>query len=441
MYLKSVQLENVKGFRKLSFDFQRPDKSYAGWTVILGGNSSGKSTFLKVIAMCLMGKNDAEQLAGTNAGWVRSKTKKAFAKVEIEYDKSTDKFAKTVKNAGGGKLPCSPFEAGLEWVSTKNDRAELLPFVVGGATAERGPWNLNSKGWFCAGYGPMRRLSGSSTESMRYSRGDGGQPRFVSLFREDAALSESEEWLKKCWSRYLQDKAASQLDFVDGVKALLSDDLLPLGMKLVEISVDHVFVETKEGLRLPLRDISDGCRSIYATILDLVHSMSVVYGEEKLFAKDSQGRTIVDRPGVVLIDAIEAYLHPSWQRDIPEWLKVHFPRIQFLVTTHSPLVAQAADEGGIFALPMQGEKGREPRQLDELESDKIRLGKAEKTLLGHAFGLDSTRSSWAVEQIQRWKKLDAKKKAGVKLPESEQRDLRRLSEQMKLAFEDYEDKA
>jgi len=207
-------------------------------------------------------------------------------------------------------------------------------------------------------------------------------------------------------------------------------------MKIAEISVDHVFVETREGVKLPLRDVSDGCRSIYATILDLVHSMSVVYGEPKLFRKDDKGRTVVDRPGVVLIDEIEAHLHPSWQREIPEWLKIHFPKIQFLVTTHSPLVAQAANDGGIFALPMQGEKGRDPRKLSGQEADKIRLGMAEKTLLGDAFGLRSTRSAWALEQIERWKRLDARKKAGVRLVESEQRELRRLSEQMRLAFED-----
>jgi predicted ATPase len=436
MYLKSVDLENVKGFRKLSFDFQRPDRSYAGWTVILGGNSSGKSSLLKAIAMCMLGNSDAEQLAGSNAGWVRKGAKKASARIALEYEKKIDTFAKTAKNSGGGKLPRSPFDAGLEWIAGKNDRAELVPLAMGGATSNRGPWNINSKGWFCAGYGPMRRLSGSSTESMRYSRGDGGQPRFVSLFREDAALSESEEWLKKCWSRYLQDKVPAQEEFVDGVKALLSDNLLPLGMKIAEITVDHVFVETREGVRLPLRDVSDGCRSIYATILDLVHAMSVVYGESKLFREDEKGRTVVDRPGVVLIDEIEAHLHPSWQREIPEWLKIHFPKIQFLVTTHSPLVAQAADDGGIFSLPMQGEKGREPRELSGPESDKIRLGKAEKTLLGNAFGLSSTRSTWALEQIERWKRLDARKRAGIKLPDAEQRELKRLSEQMRLAFED-----
>ena len=52
MYVKSISLENVKGFNRLEFDFERPglDNSFAGWTVFVGGNASGKSTLLKLIS-------------------------------------------------------------------------------------------------------------------------------------------------------------------------------------------------------------------------------------------------------------------------------------------------------------------------------------------------------------------------------------------------------
>ena len=47
--------------------------------------------------------------------------------------------------------------------------------------------------------------------------------------------------------------------------------------------------------------------------------------------------------GVILIDEIDAHLHPAWQKRIGFWLKAHFPNIQFIVTTHSPFICQAAD--------------------------------------------------------------------------------------------------
>ena len=49
MYVKSLTLQDVKGFESLHFDFDRPDGSFSGWTVFVGGNASGKSTVLKTM--------------------------------------------------------------------------------------------------------------------------------------------------------------------------------------------------------------------------------------------------------------------------------------------------------------------------------------------------------------------------------------------------------
>ena len=48
--------------------------------------------------------------------------------------------------------------------------------------------------------------------------------------------------------------------------------------------------------------------------------------------------------GIVLIDEIELHMHPSWQRKILNVLKKTFPNVQFIITTHSPIVLSEADE-------------------------------------------------------------------------------------------------
>ena len=50
------------------------------------------------------------------------------------------------------------------------------------------------------------------------------------------------------------------------------------------------------------------------------------------------------------IDELDTHLHPTWQREISFWLKERFPRLQFIVATHTPFVPQAADEGGLYLL-------------------------------------------------------------------------------------------
>jgi hypothetical protein len=49
------------------------------------------------------------------------------------------------------------------------------------------------------------------------------------------------------------------------------------------------------------------------------------------------------------------HLHPTWQRRVGFWFRKHFPNIQFLVTTHSPLICPAASVGSIYLLPRPGE--------------------------------------------------------------------------------------
>lgn len=485
MYLKSLKLKNVRGFSELNFDFERPNGTYAGWTVIVGGNASGKSTVLKAIALLMVGTDSGRQLLGPIEGWIRrknpgasktSRTRSASKPAELRgllsFDPEMDKFQK------GGNTPRGELRVSLDF--HQDSDSEIVELREGPGdkrgreqSAQRGPWGNGSKGWFCAGYGPMRRLARSSADAARLSARSDAPGRFVTLFREDASLAESEAWLKTLHSRRLEARAresgrsrsklkknrsksgrlfdVDQPDesdeiedskstkediIIENVKSIMNDGLLPHGFKISEITVDHVYVRDETGVELPLRDVSDGCRGIYATILDLIHHVVERCGPENTFGRSEAGSSFVAVPGVVLVDEIEAHLHPSWQRTIPEWLTAHFPKIQFIVTTHSPLIAQSANSGGLFVLPSIEDKDRVPRRLSEAEIDKIRLGQAEKTLYGVAFGLSTSRTNWALRQIQRWQALNAKAVSGVKLSLSEAKEHKELKEQMNLAFEE-----
>lgn len=419
MYVKAVELKNVKGFEHLHFKFDRSDGSYAGWTVLVGGNASGKSTLLKAIALSLLGPHDAPHLIGPIPYWIRRGHSSSQARVTLVWAKGEDDWKKL------GQRP-EEFTIGFDCKTSDSPHSlqKPLSFSLTGyskppTAGERGPWNQQTSGWFCMGYGPMRRLSSrSDIPSVLRLGGETATSRYLTLFREDAALSQSEEWLRWMPPRLLESHDAEQQELLDGVKKLLSDDLLPHAMKISRITVDAVFVKEQSGVELPMNEISDGCRSVYALILDLVHGMAQVYGINGLFASDGD-RIVVDRPGVVLIDEVEAHLHPSWQRKLPDWLKSHFPKVQFIVTTHSPLIAQSVDQRSLFVLPMQDDLQRKPRQLSATETERIRMGRAEKTLLGSAFGLSTSRTAWANQQIREWQKLDAKMRAKQKLTPTE----------------------
>ncbi len=133
----------------------------------------------------------------------------------------------------------------------------------------------------------------------------------------------------------------------------------------------------------------------------------------------------VKRSGVVLVDEIDAHLHPEWQRKIGFWLKRHFPNIQFLVTSHSPIICQAADPGGLFVLPEPGSKDI-PRPLNDGEYEKIIASRPDTILLTPAFGLQNTRSPRAVKARAEYARLQAKKRSGQELSRDEQREEKQL---------------
>ena len=438
MYIKTIKLENIKRFEDVPLDFARPDGTYAGWNAIVGGNSSGKSTFLQAIALVLAGPEAALRLKPNMSGWLAKGAKSGRVVLTVLRDASIDTIVER------GKFPNSNLSLGLRWVANADDVPPSLkpvedrsPSRAGESRipAMRGPWNLKQKGWFFAGYGPMRRLTGSAPDAMRFAAGGGPAARSISLFREDVALSESEEWLKNQQFKALEGNENAKA-LLTQVTEFLNDGLLPNGFAIEKIRADHVYVVTGKGPVLPMRDISDGYRSIYALILDIIHSFGEVYDMDSLFEKNGEGKWIINKPGVILIDELEAHLHPKWQRTICSWFKERFPKIQFFVTTHSPLVVQAADPAGIYVLPMPGETQRKARRLDEHEYMRIVLGRAEKVLLGEAFNLHDTRGQWAVKQIEKWSELTAKQKAGVALSPGERSQMQSLQSEMKLVSDE-----
>ena len=55
-------------------------------------------------------------------------------------------------------------------------------------------------------------------------------------------------------------------------------------------------------------------------------------------------------PAIVLIDEIDLHLHPRWQRKIMNDLGKLFPATQFIATSHSPLIVQAAETANLVLL-------------------------------------------------------------------------------------------
>jgi hypothetical protein len=195
VYVTRVQLENIRGFtgaRDVDLAFQ----PHGGWTVLAGRNGSGKTTLLQAIALTIAGPAAADNLVGSFEGWLSVGGSAGHASTHITVDSSLDR-------AYSGEAWSEHAVLRLEWrlppTGAKHHggrRVYMGPdarYGHGLSTPhpDTGPWTRDPVGWFCAGYGPFRRLIGGSDQARRLMRARGAAGRMATLFHEDASLAES----------------------------------------------------------------------------------------------------------------------------------------------------------------------------------------------------------------------------------------------------------
>ena len=95
-------------------------------------------------------------------------------------------------------------------------------------------------------------------------------------------------------------------------------------------------VRFEDGLEAPWSDLSDGYHMFIALVADIARRAVML---NELDGADAPARV----EGVVLIDELDLHLHPRWQRVALPRLREAFPRLQFVISTHSPQVLSSAE--------------------------------------------------------------------------------------------------
>lgn len=421
MYIHKITLTNIRGFRSLDFDLQRPDESYAGWTVFTGDNGSGKSTLLKAIAMGLVGPDTTRPLQPSLHRWISAWSEDKTGSIQLQIKPTPD----DMDLDGQGRSPIKIFPVKLELVNggkqTEMHSGQQASKKQKKSLPDRTIWSLNNVGWFSCGYGPFRRVFGASAEATEIMVAR-STARYATMFQEAASLSPADRWLKDLDHKAAKDGSSREREELDLLLELLKDELMPNGMTINRVDADGLWLADSQGVELSWGEMSDGYRAALALLTDIIRHLSYAYedkGLRSLLHRDEKGRLFIKTSGVVLIDEIDAHLHPEWQREIGFWLKRHFPNIQFIVTTHSPIICQAADPGGLFVLPEPG-SGKAPRRLSDEERNRIIASRPDTILTSPAFGLPSTLSPIAVEARAEYARMEGKKRSTGKLSNAEQ---------------------
>jgi predicted ATPase len=176
---------------------------------------------------------------------------------------------------------------------------------------------------------------------------------------------------------------------------------------------------------LPIQYASQGTLSVL-TLFGLIRSfLKSVFGEiDKLN----------EQPAIVIIDEADAHLHPKWQQSLIELLREFFPRIQFIISAHSPLMVAGCLEYEVAVL------GRSNRKYYLRQLNRDFVGATAQELYSDLFDIDEPddslvqNPSWKPMDkgtLERLRQLDEKADAGNLNP-LEDIDMERLERKEKL---------
>ena len=388
MYIKSAEITNIRSIKKFKMRFDKP----AGWHVLIGDNGSGKTTIIQAISLILIEREAKWVFLLENSGsWVNQEAEEG--KIYLIRDDISNELTITNNEGEGGEV---------SWSKPPSK-----------ATG------------FSAAYGPYRRFTGGNSKWEEISKQFTRLSAHLSAFGEETALTEVIEWLKQLNYQRLEQLEAQKLPSnaeytLDNLSKLInSADFLPHQAKLEKISSKGVFFRDGNGSLIEINEMSDGYRSMLSLTFELIRQLILFYGEAEVFKQIKKGVMEIDLPGVVLIHEIDAHLHPTWQTRVGQWFTQYFPRLQFIVTTHSPLVCRACENGTIWRLAAPG-SDTPSAEITGTDKQKLIYGNILDAYGTEIFGESPVRSEKSAEKLALLGRLNIKAALGKISADEEQ---------------------
>lgn len=164
-------------------------------------------------------------------------------------------------------------------------------------------------------------------------------PSNTGYYQWDEEQSCVEIWKTYYKMQWMNNNSAPNQErshYIEAVNQALVEFSMPLNGGNEEMEVSRLFVETRGEKNVLMIEMSNGERKPYD---------SLPQGYNRLFSMvfDLANRSYLlnrhcNPEGIAIIDEIELHLHPSLAAEVLQRLRRSFPRMQFIASTHSPLV-------------------------------------------------------------------------------------------------------
>lgn len=386
MYVDSITMREFRTFKQSSIDFVHPEKpispesdrpGLANMNLVIGGNGCGKTTLLKGIALASLGPAVARSglfpyhLIRRKAGLPAE----AGAFIEADFTPNAqDEIPERV----------SRVESRIR-IDRRGD-LEQLHWAHQDDKAWHPIFSESSDAFFFVGYGASRRVEKTERfdEAGRRASSFTRAQRIMSLFEDTYSLRPLSHWLPRYRER--NPGRFSQ------VRTLVNRLLGPGRYRFTGEMEDGEYVfehgTTRHGkTRVPFPALSDGYRAFLGWIGDLLYHVCMTC---------PRGKKLRENQGIVMIDEVDLHIHPEWQMQLLPRLAEHLTRLQFIVTSHSPLLVGSLEWRNVIVARQRRDGSS---ILERVEVDVSRMD-ADQILLTSLFGLDSSRSGSQTRRIR-----------------------------------------
>lgn len=349
--LQGVKLTNVGPFRELKLELGQH------WNVLLGENGCGKSTILRAIALALAGDDDRAVPAAERL--LRSGATSGAIELTIGGDTYRTEMVRDGRRVRVVPRQITPVQSGTCLALT-------FPALRGSSrTSSRGP------------------------SSPRPAQPGVEDVLPILTGTVDRRLDSLKQWvINTAWA---EEQDGRERGGLHDTFFQLVDRATP-GPRIAFSRIDReswdVMMETVDG-EVPLDFISQGMSSVLSWAGAVLQRLY----EVNLDTRPEHGNALV------LVDEIDAHLHPQWQRHIIPIIRKELPGLQVVATSHSPLIAGSLRAGELTRLYRSpGERDITCQRVDA----SYQGWSADEILTSLAFDLETTRDLETERSLRRY---------------------------------------
>lgn len=365
LQIKKLKITNFRKFESYSIEFDRQ------LTVLVGDNGTGKSTLID--ATCIALGTLFQKIQNAEApGIIPDDSRGAVIKQGDMFDIQSQ-YPVSVEASGIARGEEVNWLRSLKSAKGRTTQADAGRMIDAGDRLQELVGNGDEVVLpVLARYGTDRLWKYTNSKDIATPNRTRG---YEGALRASANEARMNAWFKSQSIWEWQNRRESAL-FTAVKKALAScfDAAATTKGAMVDYDVELnqlVFTyTTAEGVyhRDRMHSMSDGYRGTLSLFADIAYRMATL--------NPALGSSVLETPGVVMIDEIDLHLHPRWQARILEDLVRIFPNVQFIVTTHSPVVVASVPRDNIRIL------GEDAATVPAMETRGRDAGDILNTVLG-----------------------------------------------------------